>query len=77
TIYLLPLKFLPFYEYFKNFRKLSFKRNALNVFDKLNAPQVQFIAKSRARKWLPRGQFAKVHLSAYKGVSWRISGTKL
>jgi len=77
SIYLLPLGFLPFYEYFNNFRRLTFYRNALNVFDKLNAPQVQFIRKSRAINWLPRDQFSDVQLSAYKGVSWRICGVKL
>ena len=77
SIYLLPLSFLPFYEYFINFRKLSFYRNSLNVFDKLNAPQVQFIGKSRAMNWLPGDKFSDVQISAYKGVSWRICGVKL
>jgi len=46
SIYLLPLKKLPYYEYFQNFRKLSFQRNLLNVYDKLNAPQTVFIEKT-------------------------------
>ncbi|MDA8243094.1 MAG: class I SAM-dependent methyltransferase [Elusimicrobia bacterium] len=77
TVYLLPLRFLPFYEYFGNFRRMTFYRNALNVFDKLNAPQVQFISGERARGWLPEKEFRDVHISPYKGVSWRVSGTKL
>jgi SAM-dependent methyltransferase len=76
SLYLLPLHFLPFYEYFENFRKLSFQRNVLNVFDKLNAPQVQFISKSRAISWLSPEQFSSVTISPYSGVSWRISGIK-
>ena len=76
TLYLLPLKFLPFYEYFQNFRKLSFYRNTLNVFDKLNAPQVQFITRERIGKWLNETDYRDVHISAYKGVSWRGSGVK-
>ncbi len=76
TIYLLPLTFLPFYEYFQNFRKLSFYRNVLNVFDKLNAPQVQFITRERIGKWFNENDFKDIHISAYKGVSWRGSGTK-
>jgi len=76
TVYLLPLKFLPFYEYFQNFRKLSFQRNTLNVFDKLNAPQVQFISQERAKSWINPSEFEDIHISPYKGVSWRISGTK-
>jgi ubiquinone/menaquinone biosynthesis C-methylase UbiE len=77
TIYLLPLKFLPFYEYFQNFRKLSFYRNTLNVFDKLNAPQVDFISKERIEKWFSPDKFRDIHISPYKGVSWRGSGTKI
>ena len=76
TIYLLPLTFLPFYEYFQNFRKLSFYRNTLNVFDKLNAPQVDFISHERIKTWFPENEFTNIHISPYKGVSWRGSGTK-
>lgn len=77
TLYLLPLKFLPFYEYFQNFRKLTFYRNTLNVFDKLNAPQVDFISRERIEKWFSKDKFTDIHISAYKGVSWRGSGTKI
>ena len=75
TIYLLPLIFLPYYEYFANFRKLSFRRNTLNVFDKLNAPQVEFIERQRILSWFEFAQFTDVHLASYKGVSWQASGT--
>ncbi len=86
TVYLLPaprslgeggpLTFLPFYEYFQNWRKLTYSRNMLNVFDKLNAPQTWFITKSQIESWFPSDQFSDVHISPYKGVSWRGSGTK-
>jgi SAM-dependent methyltransferase len=76
TLSRLPLRFLPFYDYFGNFVKLSFYRNALNVFDKLNAPQVEFIKRERMETWFHDGQFEAVHVSAYKGVSWRGSGRK-
>ena len=75
TLYLFKLKFLPYYEYFQNFRRLTFYRNVLNVFDKLNAPQVQFIDKERAERWA-NGDFSNIHISHYKGVSYRISFTK-
>jgi hypothetical protein len=75
SVYRLPAKFLPYYEYFENFRKLSFQRNTLDVFDKLNAPQVQFITRARVESWFPADRFQDVHVSAYKGVSWRASGT--
>jgi SAM-dependent methyltransferase len=77
TVYLLPLKVLPFYEYFGNFRKLSFYRNCLNVFDKLNAPQVDFISRHRMEAWFSKDRYTDVCISAYKGVSWRGSGTKI
>lgn len=78
TVYRLPIRFLPFYEYFQNFRKLSFYRNTLNVFDKLNAPQVAFISEARIRGWFNEGvAFREVHISPYCGVSWRGSGVKL
>ncbi len=74
TIYLLPLKWLPYYEYFVNFRRMSFQRNALNVFDKLNAPQTHFIDRARIGQWFSEADFDQVHISPYCGVSWRGSG---
>lgn len=73
SIYLLPLPFLPFYEYFDNWRRLSYRRNLLNVFDKLNAPQTWFISRAQIARWF--NGFDDVHISPYKGVSWRGSGT--
>ena len=75
-LYKLPLKFLPFYEYFGNFRKMSFERNTLNVFDKLNAPQVDFINKKRISDWFNTEEYDDVNINAYKGVSWSGSGVK-
>lgn len=74
SLYLLPLRFLPYYEYFQNFRKLSFGRNVLNVFDKLNAPQVYLITESRAKHWFSASDFTNVSVTQYMGVSWRASG---
>ena len=76
SIYLLPLNFLPYYKYFNNFRKLSFYRNTLNIFDKLNSPQVQFITKNRVKSWVPKDEFENIHISTYNDVSWRISAVK-
>ena len=75
SIYLLPLQFLPFYEYFDNWRKLTYRMNVLNVFDKLNAPVTHFIKKNTINKWF-NGGFKKICIYGYKGVSWRASGTK-
>lgn len=76
TLYLLPLRFLPYYEYFQNWRKLSYTRNLLNVFDKLNAPQTFFISKDDITSWFSPDRFSDISISPYKGVSWRGSGTK-
>lgn len=75
TVYLLPIRFLPFYEYFQNFRRLKFKMNNLNIFDKLNAPTTYFIRKGSIESWFNNKDFFDVHISHYKGVSWRASGT--
>ena len=76
TVYLLPLTFLPFYQYFQNWRRLSFERNVLNVFDKLNAPQTWFIPRTMVEEWFSDDLFSGVHISPSKGVSWRASGIK-
>jgi len=75
TVYRLPIRFAPYYEYFCNWRKLPYRRNLLNVFDKLNAPQTHFITRSQVESWFAHG-FENVHITPYKGVSWRASGTK-
>jgi SAM-dependent methyltransferase len=76
TVYLLPLRGLPFYEYFQNWRKLDYRRNLLNVFDKLNAPQTWFITKSQIESWFPASEYSDISITPYKGVSWRGSATK-
>src|SRR3989344_2394886 len=76
TIYLLPLPFLPYHEYFGNWRKLSFRRNQLNVFDKLNAPTTHFITRAQVERWFNGDEFYDVRVDHYNGVSWRASGIK-
>lgn len=76
TIYYLPFRRLPFYEYFQNWRRLSYSRNLLNVFDKLNAPQTHFIHGEEIHSWFSPDFFTDTAISPYKGVSWRASGTK-
>lgn len=73
-LYLLPLGFLPFYGYFGNFRKLTFKKNYQNVFNKLNAPQTHSITRATVESWFNPGEFENIHISPYMGVSWRASG---
>ncbi len=77
SVYLLPLRgMLPFYDYFGNFRILPFKKNAQNVFDKLIAPQAFFIRREQVERWFDPRESDQVHISNYKGVSWRCSGVK-
>jgi len=76
SIYLLPLTGLPYYEYFQNARRMSFRRNAMNIYDKLNAPQTHFISEQEIRSWFNADEFNSVHISMYKGVSWRASGVR-
>jgi SAM-dependent methyltransferase len=79
TIYKIPfLRFLPYYEYFGNFRRLSFRRNVLNVFDKLNAPQVKFTTLAKCAEWFSADRFDPESISVrkYAGVSYSLSGVR-
>lgn len=70
--------FLPYHEYFANFRRLTFRRNVLNVFDKLNAPQTHFITADRCRRWFNPADFVadSIAIRRYAGVSYSMSGVK-
>jgi len=74
SLYLLPITVLPYYQYFQNFRKMSFYRNMLNVFDKLNAPQTIFFSKNQILEFV--SNFQNINLCHYRKVSWRVSGYK-
>jgi SAM-dependent methyltransferase len=79
TVYRIPaLKFLPYYEYFRNFRRLSFYRNSVNVFDKLNAPQTQFMTREKCLEWFNADLFdpESISISPYVGVSYTLVGVK-
>jgi hypothetical protein len=73
---MIPIDFLPFYQYFTRWRKLSFRENLLNIFDKLNAPKTFFIKRETIEKWFNRNDFRKIHISNYLNTSWRASGIK-
>jgi len=80
SVYFLPLaKALPYFEYFANFRRMSFERNDLNVFDKLNAPQTKFTTRSTAEEWMSPRRFKpdSIHITPYVGVSYSLVGTKV
>ena len=70
--------FLPYHGYFKNFRRLSFARNVLNVFDKLNAPQTHFITREQCERWFNTRDFepSSISIRRYAGVSYSLSGIK-
>ena len=71
-------RFLPYHEYFANFRRLSFRRNVLNVFDKLNAPQTHFTTLDTCRRWFNPERFEAntISIRKYAGVSYSLSGVK-
>lgn len=74
SVYLLPVPFLPYYQYFQNWRKLGYRRNMLNVFDKLNAPQTHFIDRATVGRWFSPDRFDDIVIRPYMGVSWHGSG---
>lgn len=79
TVYRIPLlQFLPYFEYFVNFRRMSFERNLLNVFDKLNAPQTYFTTRQKCSEWFNAKNFEPESISMlhYLGVSYTLSGIK-
>ena len=76
TVYRLPLPFLPFYEYLARHRRLTVRKTVGDVFDKLNAPHTDFIARARIERWLATDGLTDVHLSPHLGVSWRASATR-
>jgi SAM-dependent methyltransferase len=76
SIYLLPLRFLPYYEYFRSWRRLSFVRNAVNIFDKLNAPTTHFIKRQDIERWFSEASFEDVSITPWCGISWRVCATR-
>jgi SAM-dependent methyltransferase len=79
SIYRVPgLSFLPYYDYFANFRRLPWHHNFMNVFDKLNAPQTQFTTRATAEAWMSPLRFEpeSVSLRHYAGVSYSLVGTR-
>jgi len=72
------MSFLPYHEYFANFRRLGFRRNVLNVFDKLNAPQTRFTTRDRCHRWFNPDSFdrSSISIRRYAGVSYSLSGVK-
>jgi hypothetical protein len=67
TLYQLPLRFLPAYDHIRNFSKLNFNTNVLNVLDKLHTPYTDFISRQRIESWFDPAQFEDVHISPYMG----------
>jgi 2-polyprenyl-3-methyl-5-hydroxy-6-metoxy-1,4-benzoquinol methylase len=77
TVYRLPLRgALPMYDYLERSRRLTPRKIAGNVFDKLNAPHTDFIRRERIESWFADPRLTDVHLSPHLGVSWRGSATR-
>jgi 2-polyprenyl-3-methyl-5-hydroxy-6-metoxy-1,4-benzoquinol methylase len=77
TLYQFKLNSLPYFEYMENFKKMTFERNLMNVYDKLNAPQQYFIPRSMIESWFDESKFKEVIITSFLGVSWRATGIKL
>jgi SAM-dependent methyltransferase len=79
TIYSIPsFQFLPYYRYFQVFKQIGFKRNMINVFDKLNAPQTHFISAKRAADWFNEKRFVpnSIVIQNHLGVGHTMIGQK-
>ena len=76
TVYRLPLPWLPYYDYFRNWRRLSFARNCTNVFDKLNAPTTHFVRRGDVDRWFAGMPFSHVEVSDWCRISWRVCATR-
>lgn len=72
TVYSLPLPFLPYFRYFQSFKRLTFRRNAANVFDKLNAPTTHFIRRSEIDQWFEGLPVQSVTVTPWVDISWRV-----
>lgn len=80
TVYCVPaFKFLPYFEYFAKARQLTFHRNVLNVFDKLNAPQTFFTTRAKCEQWFNTSRFqaGTISIRPHAGVSYSLTGIKL
>lgn len=73
SIYLLPLP-LPYWKYFKKFRRHSYSRNLMNTFDKLNAPHTCFISEKQIKSWFK--DLSQVKIRHYNNISWSGFGVK-
>jgi len=76
TVYLLPLRSLPYYDFLKSIRKLSFKCNTLTVFDQINAPQTSYIKRDEIETWINGSEFEDINIRWHHGISWVASGRK-
>jgi SAM-dependent methyltransferase len=76
TLYRLPLRSLPLYEYLVRSRALSVRKVAGNVFDKLNAPHTDFVSRERIERWLAQDEVKEASLAPHLGVSWRATVTR-
>lgn len=63
--------------FLKNISRMTFERNVLNVFDKLNAPQTRFTTRKKCDEWMGSDRFKDISITPYVGVSYSLVGTKI
>ena len=79
TLYRLPIaNQLPYYKFFFDFRKLWWRKNLLDTYDKLNAPQQHFLTRKICDTWMTGKRFAQHSISVrhHLGVCWSMYGIK-
>ena len=79
TLYRLPIAtHLPYYKFFSGFRKLWWRKNLLDTYDKLNAPQQHFLTRELCESWMTSERFeaASISIRHHLGVCWSLIGIK-
>ncbi len=79
TLYRLPIaNKLPYYQFFFSFRKFEWRRNLLDTYDKLSAPQQQFLTRQVCDSWMTSERFEAPSISIrhHLGVCWSLVGIK-
>ena len=79
TLYRLPIATqLPYYKFFFGFRKLWWRKNLLDTYDKLNAPQQHFLTREVCESWITHERFESASISVrhHMAVCWSLVGIK-
>ena len=79
TLYQLPIaNKLPYYQFFFSFQKFEWRRNIRDSYDKLNAPQQQYLTRQMCDSWMTSERFeaASTSIRHHLVVCWDLVGIK-